>query len=362
MSSVIVVDKRPAVVTSPRVAPAAVAVGRLIQAGTITAEGALCYIRDVAIEEWTLSGGRYYVDIAHNMTDMTATVLRVIDDGGATGQVDDYENLTSARLRIWAPYEPDCRFAGTVIVLRTFRGGGENGGQHLLEHLETGEAVGDFPRWDGEKWAPVPAALELPSMAVGDVAGGNYLAIVEDGTPILHGAATGWEDVAPSSVSVGVGAAGPSFTAYAGNMRAPEFPGVTVTKEIFFHFQMPHSRRVGSDIIPHLHLHIPDDNAGGGIKFYLEYHWNDIDDTGAVVTTTVSGVIARSANQGINKNAKLSFGTISGAGRGISSILSCRVYRNPSDAADTFSGSVWLKSADVHVEIDSIGSREEGAK
>jgi hypothetical protein len=36
----------------------------------------------------------------------------------------------------------------------------------------------------------------------------------------------------------------------------------------------------------------------------------------------------------------------------------CRIYRDPTNVADTFGSSVWLKSADIHVECDTIGSRE----
>jgi hypothetical protein len=79
--------------------------------------------------------------------------------------------------------------------------------------------------------------------------------------------------------------------------------------------QMNHDYKEGSDIVPHIHLYIPDDGTGGVIKFYMNYTWVNIDSTGSVAETTVSGTITRTANQGIGNNAILSFGTISGTGK-----------------------------------------------
>jgi hypothetical protein len=127
-------------------------------------------------------------------------------------------------------------------------------------------------------------------------------------------------------------------------------------------FQIPHWYKEGSVIVPHVHIYIPDDGTGGVIKFYCEYAWTNIDQTGEVSTTTVSGTITRTASQGINNNAILSFGNITGTGKTISSVFMCRIYRNPADAADTFTSSVWLKSADIHAEKDTEGSRTITAK
>lgn len=101
-----------------------------------------------------------------------------------------------------------------------------------------------------------------------------------------------------------------------------------------------------------------DDGTGGVIKFYMDYVWGNVDSTGTIAETTVSGTITRIANAGIANNAILSFGTISGIGKTISSVFMARIYRNPADVADTFGVSTWLKSADIHYECDTIGSRQ----
>jgi len=175
-----------------------------------------------------------------------------------------------------------------------------------------------------------------------------------------------WDDVYPSSVTVGPGASAPAFTTYNGNLRAYEFLGTGVTtKDLNIGFQFYHSIYTGGSITlgPHLHLYIPDDATGGVIKFYMEYTWAEIGSTGALTPVTISGTVTRAANAGIANNAILSFNSAAITGsKGISSVLMCRIYRDPADTADTFGASVWLKSADVHIPKDTQGSRQEYIK
>lgn len=171
-----------------------------------------------------------------------------------------------------------------------------------------------------------------------------------------------WDDLPPSSVATVGGPSVPSNSAYNGNLRAYEFVGTGPTaKELHLGFQMRHAYVEGSSIVPHLHLYIPDDVAGGVIKFYCEYTWVNVGGSEAA-TTTISGTITRAGSAGVSGNAILSFGAVVGAGMDVSSIFSCRVYRDPADVADTFAASVWLKQADIHYMADSIGSDQEFSK
>lgn len=193
--------------------------------------------------------------------------------------------------------------------------------------------------------------------------GSDYTQVETDGTLVAHGAAVCHDDVYPSALSVGTGGNAPSFTAYSGNMMASEFVGLgAAAKEVFAQFQIYHSYDEGTTVIPHIHLYIPDNVTGGNIKFSMEYHWENVDTTGAIVTSTATGTITRAANAGISSNHILSFGNVAGTGKTISSILSARIYRDPSDAGDTFGASVWLRSGDVHISKNTMGSRTELVK
>ena len=46
----------------------------------------------------------------------------------------------------------------------------------------------------------------------------------------------------------------------------------------------------------------------------------------------------------------------------LSSMLICRLYRDPADAADTYPQDVAFLQFDVHYEIDSLGSETEYGK
>lgn len=197
----------------------------------------------------------------------------------------------------------------------------------------------------------------------GDVLNGNYSEFESDGTLKFNGDATVWDDVYPSSVTVGAtGASIPAFTNYNGGLKAYEFIGTGVlSKEINFGFQIPHTYLVGSGIVPHLHLRVPNDATGGTIKFGCEYSWKAIG-AAETATQTVYGTLAITANAGVQANKILSFGNIAASGQGISSIFMCRIFRDPGDVDDTFGASVWLKSADIHHLVDTAGSRAELVK
>lgn len=190
----------------------------------------------------------------------------------------------------------------------------------------------------------------------------HYTNFEADGTMQAIGDATCWDDLLPSSVTVGSGVNAPAFTSYNGNLRAYEFVGAVQTKELNMGFQMSHTREANSSISPHIHLYIPDDVSGGVIKFGLEYTWTSINDVGAISTNTIYGTVTRTANQGINNNAILKFPDIVGTNKGLSSLLMCRLFRNAADSEDTFGSSVWLKSSDIHIIKDMLGSRQEYIK
>lgn len=181
----------------------------------------------------------------------------------------------------------------------------------------------------------------------------------------LHhvGDAGNYDDVYPAAVSVATaGANVPAFSAYFGAMRGYEFVGTALVKELWAAFQIYHSYEQGTNCVPHIHIYIPDDATGGIIRFGCEYHWDNVGDNGAVSTTIVYGTVTRAANAGISKNHILSFGSVAGTGKLISSVLSARIFRDPTDTGDTFGASVWLRSADVHIKKNSSGSRTELVK
>jgi hypothetical protein len=185
----------------------------------------------------------------------------------------------------------------------------------------------------------------------------GYTEFETDGTMVATGAATTWDDVYPSSVTVGAGGTAPSFTAYGGgSLKAYEFTGGVSNKELQIGYQLYHSYTEGSTVVPHLHLHINNNGTGGTVIFDLIYNWSNAGDTGAVAQTTVQATITLPADSTVRRNHLLSFGDITGTGKTISSTFMTQIKRRQD--LDTFSGSVWLLSADIHIEKNTIGSRQ----
>lgn len=184
----------------------------------------------------------------------------------------------------------------------------------------------------------------------------SYTEFETDGTMIAVGDATTWDDVYPTSVTVAAGGTAPSFTAYAGgNLKAYEFTGGVSNKELQIGYQIYHSYVEGSAIVPHLHLHINNNGSGGTVIFDLVYHWANTDVTGAVSETTVQATLNLAANSTVYQNHILSFGDIVGTGKKISSTFMTKLIRRQD--LDTFTGSVWLLSSDIHIEKNTTGSR-----
>jgi hypothetical protein len=78
-------------------------------------------------------------------------------------------------------------------------------------------------------------------------------------------------------------------------------------------------------------------------------------------STTVSKTFAIDGTDGKHQYEEIA-ATISGTGKKISSILLCQVERDAGNAADTFSGDVYVIGVDFHVPLNMVGSREEGTK
>lgn len=168
-----------------------------------------------------------------------------------------------------------------------------------------------------------------------------------------------WADLYPTAVSAGAtGVNVPAITAYNGNLRAYEFVGSVSMKEIFLQFQFPHAYKEYTAIFPHIHAYIPNDITGGNIRIGFEYTWLNVDDL-STTTSTLYVIETISPNAGNYGNRIIGgVGPIVGTGKKISSLFSVRVFRDPTDVLDTFGSSIWLVSSDIHIEVDTHGSRQ----
>lgn len=194
----------------------------------------------------------------------------------------------------------------------------------------------------------------------GDHAAGDYSVFEDDGTLRMEGDAKVWDDLRIPGLSVAKGASAPDLISWlgAGGLMVNGFDGNATSEQVFFTCQLPHSYKQGSDIEPHVHWGPVNANAGN-VKWFLEYSWANIDGTFPAITT-ISIVDAASGTAWDHQVAP--FSTITGTGKMISSMLVCRLYRNPGDGDDTYGSDAGFLEFDFHFEKDTIGSRQEFIK
>lgn len=187
----------------------------------------------------------------------------------------------------------------------------------------------------------------------------------------LVGAETVWDDLMIPGTSVKATGNSPPDMAggFAGDntLDLYVFDGVNTLEQVFFTIQLPHCWKQGSTIYPHVHISPTHTNGGDTnervIRFSLEYTWANIWDTfGATATLNLdSDAFVPNTSQWKHLLCKNATG-IDGTGKTLSSMLVCRLFRDPADAADTYPQDVAFLQFDIHYEIDSLGSEQEYIK
>lgn len=147
----------------------------------------------------------------------------------------------------------------------------------------------------------------------------------------------------------------------------PVFDGVTTLEQVFFTIQMPHCWKQGSTIYPHVHFSPTSTNSSDTnsrtVRFSLEYTWANINGTFGASSTLHMDSQGFVPNTSQWKHLLATNATgIDGTGKTLSSMLVCRLYRNPAATEDTYPQDVAFLQFDIHYEIDSLGSEGEYTK
>ena len=169
-----------------------------------------------------------------------------------------------------------------------------------------------------------------------------------------------WDDLRISGLSVRTNATAPDLITLgpSGGLLALGFDGAATTEQCYFAIQLPHGYKQGSDIYPHVHWCPVNANAGN-VKWQLEYSWANINEAFGA-PTTIPVVAAAPGTEW--KHTISSFAAISGTGKTISSMLMCRLFRNPGDGSDTYGSDAAFLEFDFHYQIDALGSQLETTK
>ncbi|MDD5530889.1 MAG: hypothetical protein PHX21_12800 [bacterium] len=175
------------------------------------------------------------------------------------------------------------------------------------------------------------------------------------------GNARSYEDVRVAGLGMRTNATAPDLIPFAPaitNLLAYGFDGTITAEQAYFAIQMPHSYAESTSIYPHVHW------AGaltdtGKIKWQIEYTWASIE-SNFVAPSTISAIDTMDV---IWKHEVCYFPAITGSNnKTISSMIMCRIFRNPADASDTYQGDAALLEVDFHFIQNTMGSRTEKVK
>ncbi len=173
----------------------------------------------------------------------------------------------------------------------------------------------------------------------------------------LAASPTQWDDLRcpVNSLAPGAVPADPIVYGPGGAVRIRGFNGAGTTESLDFTAQLPHSYKEGTDIYPHVHW-CPTTNNAGNVIWRLDYYWLNMGDLIPVLVQVDTGAVAASGTAWQHQVSE--FPVIAGVGKRISSMLMCRIWRDPT-GADTYPDDAGLLEVDFHFEQDSVGSRTE---
>ncbi len=189
-------------------------------------------------------------------------------------------------------------------------------------------------------------------------ADGNYTEFEEDGTMVMNGDATVFEDFNFPVIGLGRGASLPDIiNLNATSIKAAAFDGVNTTEEVYGFVEFPHAWKVESVIQFHVHW-LPTTANVGNVNWQLEYTITEEGDT-EPASTTIN--IAQAAGGVAWKNIRTNFADIVTTGKGLETQFSFRFFRDPTDT-DTYGFDAAVKTIGLHVEMDMSGSRQINTK
>lgn len=196
-------------------------------------------------------------------------------------------------------------------------------------------------------------------IAAADVANGPLL--VKRGVIAADGGAGStlnnplWDDLRTSLVRAAVTTDPPTLLVFRGTTMANSFVQ-DATQSVMFDAQIPHTWLAGSDVHPHLHWSPGNSVSTGVVRWGLEYTWSNVNDPFPASTT----VYSEPAGAGVAYSHQIaSFPALSGAGKRVSSVFSCRLFREGAHVNDTFPVGAFAISFDFHLQMSSDGTVTE---
>lgn len=170
-----------------------------------------------------------------------------------------------------------------------------------------------------------------------------------------------WADKGIAGLNVSLSANPPDLVPFgpSGDLKIYGFDGgAATTEQVYFGVHLPHDYKQYTDIRPHIHWS-PVNTDSGTVVWQLEYSWANVNST-YEAPTIITAIDA--SDQVAWKSQVKGFGNISGDGKKISSIIVCRLFRDPTHGTDDYGSDAAFIEFGIHYQKDAPGSTREYIK
>lgn len=329
----------------------------------------------------TAAGTYHVVELSLSYTESEATATRYVEIETATvdayaiaiydlpeGPDVDYEFETSADEVTWTP-DTQGMPAYTVSTLPSYLRGSLAGATMFdisLEQGVLGKVALDRSSSGLEFTVTDQGSESLPVMTVSELGSAPHFSLDQGGdlkANTLGFTVSTWGSMFVSATSMTLeGTNDPAFLKVVDNsggstgIFARAFD-LTTEQELYFTFQLPRDWEEGSDINAYAHW-APADGTAGTVIWGLECEWVEVAAAFAGSDLTASEAIA--SPEVALQYTRSAIGTLSGAGKTVSSVVTCRVYREA--GTDTYAANAFLFGVELTYQVDSVGSTAELSK
>ena len=200
----------------------------------------------------------------------------------------------------------------------------------------------------------------------GNKPGGNYAQFNDDGTFILVGDATCFRDEFGPLIGAKLESPASDIVTDAAEGSITFKKTATLADYISMPVQVNHDAKTGSDIYPHIHWWQTSANIP---NWLIQYRWQVNGSAKNTAWTNVKYASHAFTYVSGTMNQITGFGGLTPpVGAGVSLILQLRLLRDSANASTLFTGADPLNASadatfyDVHIEIDTFGSKEQYVK
>lgn len=222
----------------------------------------------------------------------------------------------------------------------------------------------DYINWDFDTKTLYTSGINADTATIGSSA--NYTEFEEDGTIVSYGDATTWRDELHELTGENLESPSSQITLNASEGSITFSNSSDTTEFVIMNVQINHDWKMGTDIYPHLHYWQTSSNVA---NWLIEYRWQSNDQPKTTTWTRLAWDSTFFTYSSGTLNQIVSFGNISPpAGYGLSDIVQLKLIRDTNNDSGLFNGTdpeasaVDALSFDVHIQCDTLGSRQEYVK